>query len=145
MHKSKNTPKLRVTGLCAGNSPVTGEFPAQRASNAENVSIWWRHHDKKLYESFHQCIPYKVYPPGDILEPAQTVVVYINTLWRSVKFLMSWLAFKTGDHSPNFEVWYLMLSVELVIMLLIHSEKPTSARTQVNNNDISILLREQQC
>ena len=28
-----------------GNSPVTGEFPAQRASNAENVSIWWRHHD----------------------------------------------------------------------------------------------------
>ena len=22
----------------------TGEFPAQRASNAENVSIWWRHH-----------------------------------------------------------------------------------------------------
>ena len=36
--------KLRVTGLCAGNSPVTGEFPAQMASNAENVSIWWRHH-----------------------------------------------------------------------------------------------------
>ena len=30
--------------LCAGNSPVTGEFPTQRASNAENVSIWWRHH-----------------------------------------------------------------------------------------------------
>ena len=24
--------------------PVTGEFPAQRAGNAENVSIWWRHH-----------------------------------------------------------------------------------------------------
>ena len=24
---------------------VTGEFPAQRASNVENVSIWWRHHD----------------------------------------------------------------------------------------------------
>ena len=23
---------------------VTGEFPAQIASNAENVSIWWRHH-----------------------------------------------------------------------------------------------------
>ena len=42
--KSKKTSKLRVTGLCAGNSPGTGEFPAQRASNAENVSIWWRHH-----------------------------------------------------------------------------------------------------
>ena len=42
--KSKKTSKLRVTGLCEGNSPVTGEFPAHRASNAENVSIWWRHH-----------------------------------------------------------------------------------------------------
>ena len=42
--RSKNTLKLHVTGLCAGNSPVTGEFPAQKASNAENISIWWRHH-----------------------------------------------------------------------------------------------------
>ena len=42
----KKTPKLRVTGLCAGNSPSpgTGEFPAQMASNAENVCILWRHH-----------------------------------------------------------------------------------------------------
>ena len=40
--RSKKTSKLRVTGLCAGNSPGTGEFPAQRASNAENVSIGWR-------------------------------------------------------------------------------------------------------
>ena len=28
-----------------GNSPVTGEFIAQRASNAENGSISWRHHE----------------------------------------------------------------------------------------------------
>ena len=35
----KKTSKLRVIGLCAGNSPVTGEFLAQTASNAENVSI----------------------------------------------------------------------------------------------------------
>ena len=26
--------------------PMTGEFPAQMASNAENVFIWWRHHDR---------------------------------------------------------------------------------------------------
>ena len=31
--------KLRVTGLCARNVPGTGEFPAQMANNAENVSI----------------------------------------------------------------------------------------------------------
>ena len=45
-HRSKKISKLRVTGLCARNSPVTGEFPAQRTSNAENVSIWWRHHSR---------------------------------------------------------------------------------------------------
>ena len=41
---SKKTSKLRVTGLCVASSPVTGEFSAQRTSNAENGSIWWRHH-----------------------------------------------------------------------------------------------------
>ena len=44
--RSKKTSKLRVTGLCAGNSPGTGEFPAQMASNAKKCSIWWRHHGK---------------------------------------------------------------------------------------------------
>ena len=42
---SKKTPKVRITGLSAGNSQVTSEFPTQRASNAENVSIWWHYHD----------------------------------------------------------------------------------------------------
>ena len=41
--RSKKTSKFRVTGLCVGNSPVTGKFPSQMASSAENVSIWWRH------------------------------------------------------------------------------------------------------
>ena len=41
---SKKTSKLRVTGLCVGNSPGTGEFPAQMASYAEKISILWRHH-----------------------------------------------------------------------------------------------------
>ena len=44
--RSKKTSNIRVTGLCAGNSPGISEFPAQMASNAENVSILWRHHDK---------------------------------------------------------------------------------------------------
>ena len=52
-HRSKKTSKLRVTGLCAGNSLVTSEFPAQMASNAEYVSIWWRHHDPRANEFIH--------------------------------------------------------------------------------------------
>ena len=43
--RSQKTSKLRVTGLCVGNSPGTGEFSTQMASYAQNVSIWWRHHD----------------------------------------------------------------------------------------------------
>ena len=50
--KSKKASKLCVTGLCEENSPVTGAFPAQRASGAENVSIWWRHH---VYSRFVCC------------------------------------------------------------------------------------------
>ena len=42
-HRSKKTSKVRITGLCAGNSPVIDEFPAQKASNAENFSIWRYH------------------------------------------------------------------------------------------------------
>ena len=45
--RSKKTSKPRVSGLCEENSPVTSKFPAQTASNAENVSIWWRH---QVYE-----------------------------------------------------------------------------------------------
>ena len=52
----KKTSKLHVTGLCAGNSPVTGEFPAQMASNAKNVSIWWRHHASTWHMKFQTSL-----------------------------------------------------------------------------------------
>ena len=38
--RSKKTSKLRGSGLCVGISPLTGEFSAQRDSDAENVFIW---------------------------------------------------------------------------------------------------------
>ena len=58
--------QLCVTGLCAGNSPVTGEFPAQRASNAENVSIWWRHH---VYCIFYEglVVLHRMFPRANFL------------------------------------------------------------------------------
>ena len=42
--RSKKTPKLRVTSPLCGEFTGPGEFPTQRASYAENVSIWWRHY-----------------------------------------------------------------------------------------------------
>ena len=37
-----------LLAFARGIHPGTGEFPAQMASNAENVSIWWRHHDGNI-------------------------------------------------------------------------------------------------
>ena len=56
--RSKRTSKLRVTALWAGNSPGTGEFPAQMTSYAENASIWWRHHGcDHVTSSAKKCRP----------------------------------------------------------------------------------------
>ena len=51
--RSKKTSKIHVTGLYAGNSPVNGE-PAQRACNAENVSISWRHRVRFRLDKTHR-------------------------------------------------------------------------------------------
>ena len=77
--RSKKTSKLCVTGLCEGNSPVTGEFPAQRASNTENVSIWWRHHDSSTF-----ILPL---PSGSAL-----------LRWRSSYICWWWLHPCTGEY-----------------------------------------------
>ena len=47
------TSRLRVTGLCELNSPVTGEFPAQMAINMENYSFWLRHHGIAALGFYH--------------------------------------------------------------------------------------------
>ena len=45
--RTNKTSKLRVTGHCEGNSPVSSECPPQMAGNALYVSIWWRNHEKR--------------------------------------------------------------------------------------------------
>ena len=69
--RSKKTSKLRVTGLCAGNSQGTGEFPTQMASNSENVSIWWRHH---VGQSF-SCLTYIHRSSIRTIVPKDTTVI----------------------------------------------------------------------
>ena len=39
---------LSSASLALWREPVTGRFPSQRASNAENVPIWWHHHDNAV-------------------------------------------------------------------------------------------------
>ena len=68
---SKKTSNLRVTGLCKGNPPVTGGFPSQRASNAENISIWWRHHALPI---LNHCLQI----------PMRAIQTSIQECWESI-------------------------------------------------------------
>ena len=82
-HRSKKTSKLCVTGLFAGNSPVTGEFPARRASNVENASIWWR------YEFSVQPVRkiFKITFPCHCIFMHMTIVVY-DLSWYNFYFVL---------------------------------------------------------
>ena len=62
---SKKTSMIRMTGRFEGNSPVTGEFPKQRASKAENVSIWWRHNATGCWGRTKQRSP-SLLSPGEL-------------------------------------------------------------------------------
>ena len=42
--------------LCEEKTPVTSGFPSHRASNAESVSVSWRHHDRKVFRGPHLSI-----------------------------------------------------------------------------------------
>ena len=42
----KHQSSASLAFVWVGNLPMTGEFPTQNVSNAENVFVWWRHHEK---------------------------------------------------------------------------------------------------
>ena len=97
-HRSNKTSKFHITGLCAGNSPVTGEFPAQRANNVENVSIWWCHHSTALIGWFGS--------KSSAFETIQNIEGCFVTLEISAKMIISWAhkQFATQAHTEwNFK------------------------------------------
>ena len=69
--RSKKKSKLRVTGLCAGNSPGTGEFPTQMASNTLKcfhlmTSSWLSPEQRwkaihSLWSVYHQKFPTRLF------------------------------------------------------------------------------------
>ena len=103
--RSKKTSKLPGTGLCARNSPVTSEFQAQRPSNVENVSIWWRHPEM----------------PDDQLpqQPMPTLNTFINRLFigKCIKCQYS-LAQKVLKRPSWRSNWYLFAQCSAIFKLL---------------------------
>ena len=127
--RSKKTSKLRVTGLYMGNSPVTGEFPAQRASNAENISIWWRHHVNcwLMFWTAGEIGSYD-YPSAievtlkdmDNIDLFQTTTKHNKTWWRHpMEIFSALLAICAGVHrwpvnSPHSGQWRGALMFSLI-------------------------------
>ena len=72
------------TSLAFGKSPLTGEFPAQMASNAENVSIWWCHHFATSYDMFDIMASIKFYQNkfSDLIHGTSNYVV--KGKWQSL-------------------------------------------------------------
>ena len=119
--RSKKTPKLRVTGLCEGISPIIGEFPSQRASNSENISIWWRHHGEFLLApstlrpcntsiryglSCSKLLPVRL-PEADNFGggPGTFLIIFFNfifMIWdsRQEDWQLFWLSFEHKLSSP---------------------------------------------
>ena len=108
--RSKKTSNFRVIGLCEGNSPVAGEFPAQSASYAENVSIWWRHRVafwcvtpphytetemSSFWWNYHHWLHWKLSKWQLPVQP----VMKISSKWRHFRFSVSWL-YRTAWKHP---------------------------------------------
>ena len=100
--RSNKTSKLRVTGLCVWNSPETGEFPAQMTNNAENVSIWWRHHGLKFHAAT-RCSMFiyslRTQPNCGVFLPS-----WLSTDVPVHRGTPNWAGILTSDYDSNTEI-----------------------------------------
>ena len=110
--RSKKTSKLRATGLCVGNSPRTGEFPAQMASKVGNVSIWWRHHGNRP-------VPHK--------GPVMWVYEIFIVIGQRVEHTKSWVFGDLRSHTLR----SLIIEPYLISCRYIYSVSPISGRNVV--------------
>ena len=95
--RSKKSLKFCVTGLCEGNPMVTGGFPSQRVSNAENVSIWWCHHGLHcsdvrwaswcLVSTSTLCLTYWPFVRGIIRWSVQSIKKFISASLFFTRFM----------------------------------------------------------
>ena len=98
--------KLCVTGLCDGNSPFTGEFPARRANNAEKVSIWWRHHVYHLLDMItyipSQWLDFQINPniPKE-LKQVTTTAVWFSARGSDIRKFYPWFDLQPTFHYSN--------------------------------------------
>ena len=64
-----------------------GEFPAQRASKAKKVSIWWRHHEYGQTRVVHTVWPYGICPRNELVSQkvCYTRAAILMSIWNCLK------------------------------------------------------------
>ena len=108
--KSKKTSKLRVTGLYAGNSPVTGEFPTQRASNAKRC--------------FHLMTPSCKHHPGvyHVNHTHQAKITHTRVVFTDTQYNK-----ENNLHNTAMNLWINLNSY--ILAYSIHTRTHTHKRT----------------
>ena len=95
----RKTSKLCVTGLCEANSLVASEFPKQRASITENVSIWRGYH-ANIDNSVASITSVRCYVPKIF-----NLCVYT---YQFTKQSVQWLRLENGFHMQKHKCMTLM-------------------------------------
>ena len=74
----------------------SGEFPAQRASNAENVSIWWRHHVMAITWWCHGMETLSSWMHLSVVYSSHRGPVMLSV---HVHVLLAWTSFSTNNQA----------------------------------------------
>ena len=111
--RDKKTSKLQVTGLCEGNPPMTGGFPLQRASNVENVYIWWHHH-----AFLWLCCRVKV--QHHTVSFTEWMELCLTDVDKPLVLNKQWATLNMANCMPKFERHNFALASIFFLLLLIH-------------------------
>ena len=126
-HRSKNTSKHCVAGLCEGIHRWPVDSP-QRVSNAENASIWWHHHVSP-YLHFTLVMLWgflSIYlASDDVLDSLETVYLqlqggsYININYNVLMCLNTLRPRQNGRHFPDDVIKCIFLNESIWISIEI--------------------------
>ena len=134
-YRSQKTSKLRATGLCEGNSPMTGEFSAQRTSNELNIliSIFVFH-----YPCYHVITNMILFVVLIAVLCTLTSVLIANIAQFVVIVVFLFLVYHVFQHHRVY--WMLCAQAYYSVVLLLHGQFPTILAIQTPSASLGLAL-----
>ena len=107
----------------------TGEFPAQMASNAENVSIWWRHHNCHKYDLSIGIGCYMVgttvaYRPPILPMKFRLNIIFNNIHLIMIHFLSLWWQQNFAPSKKYVLSWFVQYFIAIILIFFKPSRWP---------------------